>query len=369
MPSLPLRECHQVAYDWARATLPDGRPRREPALRVAVVGCGDIAARPPRRDPAPTAEVELVGVCDVDEGRRAAAAARGGLPGLRRPDRRMLDARRHRTSCTCAPRTTGTPTWRRSAWPATSRCCWRSRVAHTLADGERLARAAEDSSAVLGVCFQNRYNDTARALRELLDGGELGRVLGGRASVTWFRDAAYYARARLARPLGHRRRRGADEPGDPHPGPAAVVLGPVTDVRGTGRDAGAARRHRGGGHRRAAAAAPHPGRRPRHARSSTPPTATSRTPRSPSRSSPSTPGSGWTPTSPSPTTTGGSRSSGRPPSAVGERAYWGVSHGLLIDDFYRHVRAGKRFWIDAPAALETLRVIQAVYDQSPGLSR
>ena len=59
------------------------------------------------------------------------------------------------------------------------------------------------------------------------------------------------------------------------------------------------------------------------------------------------------------------------PSAVatGERAYWGASHGLLVDDFYRHVAAGKRFWIDAPAALETLRVIDAVYEQSPGLGR
>ena len=54
-------------------------------------------------------------------------------------------------------------------------------VAHTVADGERLAMAAEDSGAVLGVCFQNRYNDTARMLRELLDGGDLGGVLGGRA--------------------------------------------------------------------------------------------------------------------------------------------------------------------------------------------
>ena len=35
----------------------------------------------------------------------------------------------------------------------------------------------------------------------------------------------------------------------------------------------------------------------------------------------------------------------------------------------RHVRAGKHFWIDAPAALETLRVIQAAYDQTPGLGR
>jgi predicted dehydrogenase len=51
--------------------------------------------------------------------------------------------------------------------------------------------------------------------------------------------------------------------------------------------------------------------------------------------------------------------------ASGARSYWGASHGLLIDDFYRHVSAGKRFWIDAPAALESLRVIQAVYDRRP----
>jgi predicted dehydrogenase len=55
--------------------------------------------------------------------------------------------------------------------------------------------------------------------------------------------------------------------------------------------------------------------------------------------------------------------------ASGERAYWGNSHGLLIEDFYRHVRAGKHFWIDAPTGLEILRVIQTVYDQCPGLGR
>jgi hypothetical protein len=55
--------------------------------------------------------------------------------------------------------------------------------------------------------------------------------------------------------------------------------------------------------------------------------------------------------------------------ASGAKAYWGLSHGLLIDDFYRHVRAGKHFWIDAAAACATLRVIDAVYDRSPGLSR
>ena len=45
-------------------------------LRVAVVGCGDIAAV--HLDAIlDAAGAELVGVCDVDEERLAAAAARG----------------------------------------------------------------------------------------------------------------------------------------------------------------------------------------------------------------------------------------------------------------------------------------------------
>jgi hypothetical protein len=40
----------------------------------------------------------------------------------------------------------------------------------------------------------------------------------------------------------------------------------------------------------------------------------------------------------------------------------------LIDDFYRQVRAGQPFWIDALEAMKTLRIVTAVYDQSPALS-
>ena len=261
VPSVPLRECHQIAYDWARATPARGLRARERAagrarrLRRHLRG-------PPGRDPGRPR----------GRGRRRLRRARGParrggragrLPGLRRPHGAAGRGRAGRGA-----RVHAAPPARRDGGgvpgPRRLGAAGEARRAHP---GRRRAagpgRGAEQP-AVLGVCFQNRYNDTARALRELLDRGELGRVLGGRASVTWFRDAAYYRVARLARPLGHRRRRGADEPGDPHPRPAAVV--PRT---GDGRprhrgDAGAARRHRGGGHRRAAAAAPHRGRRRRH---------------------------------------------------------------------------------------------------------
>ena len=51
-------------------------------------------------------------------------------------------------------------------------------VAHTLDDGERLAVVAEDSTAVLGVCFQNRYNDTARRCGSCSTGASSGASSG-----------------------------------------------------------------------------------------------------------------------------------------------------------------------------------------------
>jgi UDP-N-acetyl-2-amino-2-deoxyglucuronate dehydrogenase len=51
---------------------------------------------------------------------------------------------------------------------------------------------AERSPAKIAVCFQNRYNATSQAMHELLDGGALGKVVGASATVMWHRDGGYY---------------------------------------------------------------------------------------------------------------------------------------------------------------------------------
>jgi len=336
-------------------------------LRVAVVGCGDIAAV--HLDAIlDAAGAELVGVCDVDEERRAAAAARGNCAGF--PDlTAMLDG----LLDTGAPDVVHVCTPHHRHADLAAQCLARGvsvlvekPVAHTVADGERLAAVAEDSSAVLGVCFQNRYNDTARKLRELLDGGDLGRILGARAAVTWFRDAAYYARRDW-------RGRWATAGGGVLMNQAIHTLdllqwfvGPVTDVRGTVatlalhdvievEDTAALRLQHG--------PADNPVGSVFYATNghveNTPPTIEIITEHARLRLD----------THLTVAHDDGRVETFRPATvASGERSYWGASHGLLIDDFYRHVRAGKRFWIDAPAALGSLRVIQAVYDQRPRTS-
>ena len=47
----------------------------------------------------------------------------------------------------------------------------------------------------VGICFQNRCNANVLKLREMMDRGALGSLLGIRAFVTWNRSAAYYQAA------------------------------------------------------------------------------------------------------------------------------------------------------------------------------
>lgn len=44
----------------------------------------------------------------------------------------------------------------------------------------------------LGFCFQNRYNKSTTMIDTLISEGKIGKVIGGRAFVTWRRDEDYY---------------------------------------------------------------------------------------------------------------------------------------------------------------------------------
>ena len=50
--------------------------------------------------------------------------------------------------------------------------------------------------------------------------------------------------------------------------------------------------------------------------------------------------------------------------ASGARAYWGVSHELLIRDFYARIDDPRPFWISPAEAAKSLRIVKDVYRQS-----
>ncbi len=59
-----------------------------------------------------------------------------------------------------------------------------------------LEEAEQKSRGTLGICFQNRYNESTRKVDELLAGGSMGAILGARAFVTWSRKEEYYKESR-----------------------------------------------------------------------------------------------------------------------------------------------------------------------------
>ncbi|MDR1060689.1 MAG: Gfo/Idh/MocA family oxidoreductase [Clostridiales bacterium] len=58
---------------------------------------------------------------------------------------------------------------------------------------DALAMIAADARRRLGIVFQNRYNQSARECKRLIESGALGKVRAVKANVTWHRGEDYYA--------------------------------------------------------------------------------------------------------------------------------------------------------------------------------
>ena len=66
-------------------------------------------------------------------------------------------------------------------------------VAINVEQAKKMLEASKKYKSFLGVCFQNRYNPTSVVAKQILDSGELGKVLGIKGLVTWYRDEEYYS--------------------------------------------------------------------------------------------------------------------------------------------------------------------------------
>ena len=157
---------------------------------AAVVGCGDVSVVHLEAIEA-LAGSQLVAVCDTDPVTAASAAARYGVPAFA-SHTELLDSLRPDVVHIATPHD-------QHVQPAIDclaagvNVLVEKPVAHTLTEAERLVAAAEQPGAPkVGVCFQNRYNATSQAAAALLTSGQLGVIIGGSATVFWHRPEAYY---------------------------------------------------------------------------------------------------------------------------------------------------------------------------------
>ena len=156
-------------------------------FRVGIAGCGGIAAvHAAVLDK--MEETRMTACADIDPRKAVEMAGRYGAKAYGSLEE-MLEKEKLDAVHICTPHHLHVPMAEAAADrgiavltekpPVISRAQWK-----------RLEKAGE--KAFIGVCLQNRYNPNVQEARRAIESGELGRVLGGRAFVTWQRDAAYY---------------------------------------------------------------------------------------------------------------------------------------------------------------------------------
>ncbi len=160
-------------------------------LKVAIIGCGSVSSvhfAATTANPVAT----LMAVCDIKKERAKKASEKFGVPYYL--DYKEVLAQKPDVIHICTPHHVHAEVAIAAANKGIH-VLTEKPMAVNLHDADRMIQAAKDNNVTLGVFFQNRYNLSSLAVKEAVDSGELGKILGGRLFVTWLRDDAYYSKS------------------------------------------------------------------------------------------------------------------------------------------------------------------------------
>lgn len=161
-------------------------------IRAAVIGCGNIASV--HADVlADTENIEITGFVDPVKIRAESFSEKytGGRAGTFAFLEELIQKQRPDVIHICAPHDLHVPL-AVEGLRAGCHVFMEKPPAVTRKQFEELKAAEKASRTRLGICFQNRFNETTRKVDAVVRSGELGILQGGRAFVTWKRDKAYY---------------------------------------------------------------------------------------------------------------------------------------------------------------------------------
>ncbi len=134
-------------------------------------------------------EITLVGVCDTDK--RSTCAAPEHVP-FYTDYRAMIAETKPDVVHICLPHYLHAPVSMEAAELGVHVFCEKP-VAMNTGEAEKFAEfEAAHPDIHIGVCLQNRFNESVEMLKELIDGGEYGAVTGVRGTVPWYRSKEYY---------------------------------------------------------------------------------------------------------------------------------------------------------------------------------
>jgi UDP-N-acetyl-2-amino-2-deoxyglucuronate dehydrogenase len=158
-------------------------------FRVGIVGCGNISDNH-FQSYSSLADVEVVGVCDVDLARARDFASDRGIAHAVGSVQELIALGVDALSV-CTPHPTHEAVVTTAAEAGVHVLCEKP-IATDVASAERMVQAAEHNGVTLGVVFQRRFWPGAQALRAAIDDGRLGQPMLGHCQVLLHRGTDYY---------------------------------------------------------------------------------------------------------------------------------------------------------------------------------
>ena len=162
-------------------------------LRTAVIGCGMISKNH-FKALKNVENASCTAVCDIAEDKARAAAEQYGIADVYTDYRELLENPDIDVVHICTPHHLHAQ-MAVDALNAGKHVLCEKPMALTEADALRMMEARDRSGKQLAICFQNRYNEASVYMKNLLESGELGTVIGARGQVTWNRKPEYYTQS------------------------------------------------------------------------------------------------------------------------------------------------------------------------------
>lgn len=156
--------------------------------KAAIIGMGTIAPihlASIQNNP----QITLVGVCDIDEKKREEAPE--GIPFFT-DYREMISKTSPDVVHVCLPHYLHFSVSKEAALMGVHVFCEKP-MAMNQKEGREFAEfEAAHPEIHMGICLQNRFNESVETLKDIIESGKYGSLVGIRGTVPWYRTKEYY---------------------------------------------------------------------------------------------------------------------------------------------------------------------------------
>ena len=158
-------------------------------IKAAIIGLGTISVV--HLDAiASNPEIKLSAVCDVDPALKSQAPEE--VP-FYTAYKEMVKAEKPDVVHICLPHYLHYPVAKDLVEMGVNVFCEKPVALNIAQAKEFAALEAKHPEVKIGICLQNRMNETTEELKRIIDSGEYGKVTGIRGFVPWYRNPEYYS--------------------------------------------------------------------------------------------------------------------------------------------------------------------------------